>query len=84
MSPRGREPEASLSLSLPPAQLAEMRQVAGQLGCWAGVCPGPSPGCNPRSGGLQPVMAPQQSLCTEISAYLSIKPFAPSFSLAWL
>lgn len=33
MSPRGREPEASLCLSLPLAQLAEMRWLAGQLGC---------------------------------------------------
>lgn len=52
-SPRGREPETGLCLSLPAAQLAEMRRVAGQLGCcgrglhraiswlspkWWGVC----------------------------------------------
>lgn len=33
MSPKGREPEAGLYLSLPPAQLAEIGQVARQLGC---------------------------------------------------
>lgn len=87
MSPRGREPEAGLCLSLPPSTIGRDEVGVWLDGCAvvAGVCTGPSPGCNPSGGGVcSLVMAHNRSLCTDISAYLSIKPFAPSFSLAKL
>lgn len=56
MSPRGREPEAGLCLSLPPAQLAEMRWWL----LWQGSAQGHFLAVTQAVGNLQPVMAPQQ------------------------
>lgn len=56
MSPRGREPEAGLCLSLPPAQLAEMRRWP----LWQGSAQGHFLAVTQAVGDLQPVMAPQQ------------------------
>lgn len=86
MSPRSWEPEANLCLSLPPAQLAEMRQWAGQLGCCGrGLsAQGHLLAVTQTWGACSQSWPHSRSLCTDISAYLSIKPFAPSFSLAWL
>lgn len=84
MSPRSWEPEANLCLSLPPAQLADeaVGRTAGLL--WQGSAQGHPLAVTQTWGACSQSWPHSRSLCTDISAYLSIKPFAPSFSLAWL
>lgn len=62
MSPRGREPEAGLCLSLPPAQLAEVEGAGGQMAVllWQGSTWGHLLAVTQAVGGLQPGHGPQQ------------------------
>lgn len=64
--------QAGLCLSLPPAQSAEVRQVAGWLGFVAGVCTGPSPGCNSSGGGGVCSLVTASSAGPHVQTYVHI------------
>lgn len=72
MSPRGREPEAGLCLSLPPSTIGRDGAGGWLDGCAvvAGVCTGPSPGCNPSGGGSAAWSWPTTGPC--VQTYLHI------------